>query len=175
MAAATKKTDGMSIRYTPGSAVTAGTFTILSGATAGKLCGIPTADIAANLASAAQVTVTYQASIEQLLVLLPQAAATAQGIVLANRDTLQPYRGAYMSFNLSLNQPPPCTITMMGALPRSADGGRSSRPSRSLSPAASSVLRAARSAARSCSSSSKSTVSRGSTCSAASSSRSKKV
>lgn len=48
MAAATKKTDGMSIRYTPGSAVTAGTFTILSGATAGKLCGIPTADIAAN-------------------------------------------------------------------------------------------------------------------------------
>lgn len=71
--------------------------------------------IAANLASAAQVTVTYQASIEQLLVLLPQAAATAQGIVLANRDTLQPYRGAYMSFNLSLNQPPPCTTGYLPA------------------------------------------------------------
>ena len=71
--------------------------------------------IAANLASAAQVTLTYQPGIEQLLVLLPQAAATAQGIVLANRDTLQPYRGAYMSFNLSLNQPPPCTTGYLPA------------------------------------------------------------
>ena len=48
MAVATKYQSGLSIDYTPGSAVTAGTFTVLSGATAGKLCGIPSQDIAAN-------------------------------------------------------------------------------------------------------------------------------
>ena len=71
--------------------------------------------MAANLASVAQVALTYQPSLEQLLVLLPQAAAAAQGIVLANRDTMVPYRGAYMSFNLSLNQPPPCTTGYLPA------------------------------------------------------------
>ncbi|HEY5150788.1 MAG TPA: MlaD family protein [Mycobacterium sp.] len=71
--------------------------------------------IAANMVSVAQVAVTNQPGLEQLLVLLPQAAATAQGIVLANRDTMQPYRGAYMSFNLSLNQPPPCTTGFLPA------------------------------------------------------------
>ncbi|WP_059014507.1 MlaD family protein [Mycobacterium sp. M26] len=71
--------------------------------------------IAANLASVAQVTVTYQPALEQLLVLLPQAAATAQAIGLANRDTQQPYRGVYLSLNLSLNQPPPCTTGFLPA------------------------------------------------------------
>lgn len=71
--------------------------------------------IAANLASVAPVLVTYQPGLEQLLVLLPQAAATAQAIVLANRDTQQPYRGAYLSLNLSLNQPPPCTTGFLPA------------------------------------------------------------
>ena len=71
--------------------------------------------IAANMLSVGQVAVTYQPGLEQLLVLLPQAAAVAQGIVLANRDTMQPYRGAYMSFNLSLNQPPPCTTGFLPA------------------------------------------------------------
>jgi len=71
--------------------------------------------IAANMVSVAQVAVTYQPGLEQLLVLLPQAAAVAQGVVLANRDTMQPYRGAYMSFNLSLNQPPPCTTGFLPA------------------------------------------------------------
>lgn len=71
--------------------------------------------IAANLASTAPVLVTYQPGLEQLLVLLPQAAATAQAIVLANRDTQQPYRGAYLSLNLSLNQPPPCTTGFLPA------------------------------------------------------------
>ena len=71
--------------------------------------------IAANLASVAQVAVTYEPGLEQLLVLAPQASAVAQAIVLANRDTMQPYRGAYMSFNLSLNQPPPCTTGFLPA------------------------------------------------------------
>ncbi|WP_396932432.1 MCE family protein [Mycolicibacterium sp.] len=71
--------------------------------------------IAANMASVAQVALTYQPGLEQLLVLLPQAAATAQAIVLANRDTQQPYRGLYLSLNLSLNQPPPCTTGFLPA------------------------------------------------------------
>lgn len=48
MAAATKYAEGLSIDYTPGSALTAGTVTVLSGATAGKLIGIPGQDIEAN-------------------------------------------------------------------------------------------------------------------------------
>ena len=71
--------------------------------------------IAANIASVAQVTVTYEPSLEQLLVLAPQAAAVAQAINLANRNTMAPYRGAYLSFNLSLNQPPPCTTGFLPA------------------------------------------------------------
>ncbi|RDH75582.1 MCE family protein [Mycolicibacterium moriokaense] len=71
--------------------------------------------IAANLASAGQVAIAYQPGLEQLLVLLPQAAAAAQAIVLANRDTRQPYRGAFLSLNLSLNQPPPCTTGFLPA------------------------------------------------------------
>ncbi len=71
--------------------------------------------IVANLASVAQVTVTYQPGLEQLLVLAPQAAAVAQAINLANRNVTTPYPGAYMSFNLSLNQPPPCTTGFLPA------------------------------------------------------------
>ncbi len=71
--------------------------------------------LAANLASAAQVLVTYQPGVEQLLVLAPQAAAAAQAITLANRGTKQPYRGAYLSMNLSLNQPPPCITGFLPA------------------------------------------------------------
>ncbi|BBX67375.1 MCE family protein [Mycolicibacterium psychrotolerans] len=71
--------------------------------------------LAANMVSVAQVMLTYQPGLEQLLVLLPQSAAVAQAIVLANRDTQQPYRGAYLSLNLSLNQPPPCTTGYLPA------------------------------------------------------------
>ncbi len=76
--------------------------------------------IAANMASVGQVAVTYQAGLEQLLVLLPQAAAVAQAIVLANRDTRQAYRGAYLSLDLSLNLPPPCTTGFLPAQQRRA-------------------------------------------------------
>lgn len=65
--------------------------------------------LAANLASASQVAVTYQGDIEQLLVVLPQAVAVAQATYLANKDTPPPYKGEYLSFNLNINLPPACT------------------------------------------------------------------
>ncbi|RZT24573.1 phospholipid/cholesterol/gamma-HCH transport system substrate-binding protein [Mycobacterium sp. BK558] len=71
--------------------------------------------LAADMVSVGQVMLSYQPSLEQLLVLLPQGAAVAQAIVLANRNTQQPYRGAYLSLNLSLNQPPPCTTGYLPA------------------------------------------------------------
>ncbi|MGJ6126700.1 MlaD family protein [Mycolicibacterium sp. Y3] len=71
--------------------------------------------VLANMVSVGQVLLTYQPALEQLLVLLPQAAATAQAIVVANRDTNQAYRGAFLSLNLSLNMPPPCTTGYLPA------------------------------------------------------------
>lgn len=71
--------------------------------------------VLANMVSVGQVLLTYQPGLEQLLVLLPQAVATAQAIVLANRDTKQAYRGAFLSLNLSLNVPPPCTTGYLPA------------------------------------------------------------
>lgn len=71
--------------------------------------------VLANLASVAPVLVTYQPNLEQLLVLLPQGAAAQQATFLANKDTRQDYRGAYLSFNLNLNLPPPCTTGFLPA------------------------------------------------------------
>ncbi|MGZ8802220.1 MAG: MCE family protein [Mycobacterium sp.] len=71
--------------------------------------------VLANLVSVAQVAVTYQPSLEQLLVLLPQAAATAQAVGVANRNTKQDYSGVFLSFNLRLNLPPPCTTGFLPA------------------------------------------------------------
>jgi phospholipid/cholesterol/gamma-HCH transport system substrate-binding protein len=63
----------------------------------------------ANLVSVGKVALAYQPNIEQLLVLLPQViSATSAGLV-ANMDTKQAYHGQYLSFNLNLNLPPPCT------------------------------------------------------------------
>src|ERR1700722_19713455 len=64
--------------------------------------------LAANLASIAPVLVTYHPDLEQLLVLLPQGTADLQAISLANRGTKQGYKGAYLSFHLNTNLPPPC-------------------------------------------------------------------
>ena len=70
----------------------------------------PTLPVAlANLVSLEQVAVTYQPALEQLLVLLPPDIEMLQGSQLANRDTKQAYKGLYLSFNLNLNLPPPCT------------------------------------------------------------------
>lgn len=68
----------------------------------------------ANLVSAADVAITYHANLEQLLVLVPRLMEVGQGALIANRNTKQDYRGAYLSFNLNLNLPPPC---LTGYLP----------------------------------------------------------
>ena len=71
--------------------------------------------VLANMVSAGKVAATYHPSIEQLLVLLPQAVATVQAVGVANRNTLQDYRGLFLSFNLRLNLPPPCTTGYLPA------------------------------------------------------------
>jgi phospholipid/cholesterol/gamma-HCH transport system substrate-binding protein len=62
----------------------------------------------ANLVSVADVAITYQPAIEQLLVLLPQAVAVEQGTEVASLNTKQDYKGLYLDFNLNLNLPPIC-------------------------------------------------------------------
>jgi phospholipid/cholesterol/gamma-HCH transport system substrate-binding protein len=69
--------------------------------------------ILANLVSIGPVLVTYRDNLEQLLVLVPQGVADIQAVMLANRDTKQDYKGAYLSFNLNLNLPPPCSTGFM--------------------------------------------------------------
>lgn len=65
--------------------------------------------VLANLVSVGEVAVTYQPSIEQLLVLLPQGVASASAGLVGNLTTKDDYKGFYLSFNLNLNLPPPCT------------------------------------------------------------------
>lgn len=62
----------------------------------------------ANLATVGAVAVTYQPALEQLLVLFPQAVANVQGMMVANRNTKQDYKGLYLDFKLNLNIPPVC-------------------------------------------------------------------
>jgi phospholipid/cholesterol/gamma-HCH transport system substrate-binding protein len=69
----------------------------------------------ANLANLADVAVVYNANLEQILVLLPATVAAVQGAGLANRDVPQKYKGIYLSFNLSVNLPPPCTTGYLPA------------------------------------------------------------
>ncbi|UXA16542.1 MCE family protein [Mycobacterium sp. SMC-4] len=69
----------------------------------------------ANLVSVGEVAVTYDDGLEQLLVLLPQGAASMQAIGVANRNTKQDYKGAFLSFNLNVNLPPPCTTGFLPA------------------------------------------------------------
>jgi phospholipid/cholesterol/gamma-HCH transport system substrate-binding protein len=69
----------------------------------------------ANLVTVAEVALVYQPNLEQLLVLAPPSVEILQGAGLANRDSVQDYRGAYLSFNLNLNLPPPCTTGYLPA------------------------------------------------------------
>ncbi len=62
-----------------------------------------------NLVSINDVAITYQPSLEQLLVLIPQGVAALQAGMVANEDTIQPLKGAYLDFNLNINIPPACT------------------------------------------------------------------
>jgi phospholipid/cholesterol/gamma-HCH transport system substrate-binding protein len=72
----------------------------------------------ANLVSLGDVALTYRSDIEQLLVLLPQAISYGQAGIVANANTKQAYKGQYLSFNLNLNLPPPCTTGFLPAQQR---------------------------------------------------------
>ena len=67
-----------------------------------------------NLVGLDDVGITYNHDLEQILVLLPQGISILQGAGLANRNTKQPYKGGFLSFNLNLNLPPAC---LTGFLP----------------------------------------------------------
>src|ERR1700682_1069680 len=71
--------------------------------------------VLANLVSIGQVALTYQNDIEQLLVLLHNAIAAGSAGFVANANTKQAYKGQYLSFNLNLNLPPPCTTGFLPA------------------------------------------------------------
>jgi phospholipid/cholesterol/gamma-HCH transport system substrate-binding protein len=72
----------------------------------------------ANLVSVGEVAVTYQPAIEQLLVLLPQGVANLQAGIVANKDTKQDYKGAFLDFNLNLGIPRPCNTGFLPAQQR---------------------------------------------------------
>lgn len=69
----------------------------------------------ANLVSVGQVALAYQNDIEQLLVVFPMAISAEQAGILANVNTKQAYHGQYLSFNLNLNLPPPCSTGFLPA------------------------------------------------------------
>lgn len=69
----------------------------------------------ANLVSVGEVAVTYNAGIEQVLVVLPPSVAALQAAGVANFNTKQDYKGAYLNFNLNLNLPPPCVTGYLPA------------------------------------------------------------
>jgi phospholipid/cholesterol/gamma-HCH transport system substrate-binding protein len=69
----------------------------------------------ANRVSVGQVAVDYRDSIEELLVLFPQAISGNQAGLVANDNTKQAYHGQYLSFNLNINLPPPCTTGFLPA------------------------------------------------------------
>lgn len=71
--------------------------------------------VLANLVSVGEVAVTYQPSLEQLLVLLPQGTAVTQAVGVSKHGTKQDYMGDYLVFNLNLNVPPPCTTGFLPA------------------------------------------------------------
>lgn len=72
----------------------------------------------ANLLSVGKVGLAYHNDLEQILVLLPQLVSIEQGSLAANVNTKQAYQGAYLSFNLNLNLPPPCTTGYLPAQQR---------------------------------------------------------
>jgi phospholipid/cholesterol/gamma-HCH transport system substrate-binding protein len=71
--------------------------------------------ILANLVAVGQVAVTYQNDLEQLLVLLPTGTEAIQATGVANRNTKQDYKGAFLSFNLNLNLPSTCSTGFLPA------------------------------------------------------------
>jgi len=77
-------------------------------------CGRPCRSCWPIWSASVKSRVTYQPNLEQLLVLAPSAVEVVQGAGLTNRNTKQAYKGAFLSFKLNLNLPPPC---LTGYLP----------------------------------------------------------
>ena len=85
--------------------------------------------VLANLVSIGEVALTYQPSLEQLLVLLPQGTAVTQAVGVHKRNTKQDYAGDALVFNLNAilpafpaplplppqQLPPPCTTGFLPA------------------------------------------------------------
>lgn len=86
--------------------------------------------LVANLSSLGQVAVTYNPSIEQLLVLLPASISALKTINVPNSGGTN---RAFLDFKLNLNAPPPCTT---GFLPGSdrRDGSATDAPVRTAAP-----------------------------------------
>lgn len=70
----------------------------------------------ANLTSLTDVAVTFHPNIEQLLVLVPEAIAIMDSVLVPNMFSQSQYRGGWVTFALNLNTPPPC---LTGYLPPS--------------------------------------------------------
>lgn len=69
-----------------------------------------------NLVGLGEVAVTYRADIEQILVLLPTGTSFAQAIGVPGRGQKGAFAGGqFLSFNLNLNLPPPCTTGFLPA------------------------------------------------------------
>ena len=71
--------------------------------------------VLSNLVSLADVGVAYRADLEQILVLLPQGVQIIQATTVANQNTNPAYKGAFLSFNLNINLPKPCTTGFLPA------------------------------------------------------------
>ena len=68
----------------------------------------------ANLAGVAELLVTYQAGVRQVLVLVPQAIAVLGSSLVPGMGVMSAYKGPFVTFDLNLNVPPPC---LTGFLP----------------------------------------------------------
>lgn len=71
--------------------------------------------VLANMVNVSEVALTYHANLEQLLVLVPQLVSVESAGLVANHNTKQAYQGQYLSFNLNLNLPVPCTTGFLPA------------------------------------------------------------
>ncbi|OCB22482.1 MCE family protein [Mycobacterium intracellulare] len=69
--------------------------------------------IMSNLVGISDLALVYNASIEELLVLLPMGVQIIQASDVANKDSKHP--GFTLNFNLNLNLPPPCTTGFLPA------------------------------------------------------------
>ncbi|MFE9320688.1 MCE family protein [Nocardia sp. NPDC052278] len=84
----------------------------------------------ANMVGLGQVAVTYNAALEQILVLLPAGAAVLDTMAYPNRNGTP---SDFMSFKLGMNVPPPCTVGYLPASQR-RDASAEDEPTRPVQP-----------------------------------------